>query len=237
MIGRDNKRQSSKKKYDSKRKRKVSTRKATLRDAITPRHDWGDSYRTASIISDRNSKFKFSRGDMGLGPGVDTCLGGSRFRTCGARAACTRRDAAVCRGRPGGKAAGWHSARPAASNQRAHGREVLHGTSRRRHPGHGPGAPGAAAAVGVRRDGGPAAAGARPALMARSLAGQGQQQRRGGGPPERRGPRRSPAASPRCGGGPAFRRRARSSRGAPGTRPNRGIAAPTVAKRWPTGGD
>ena len=133
-------------------------------------------------------------------------MGGSRFRTCGPHAACARRDDAAVPRAPR-RMAGWHSARPAASNQGAHGREVLHGTLRRRHPGHDPGAPGAAAAVGVRRDGGPAAAGARPALMARSLAGQGQQQRRGGGPPERRGPRRSPAASPRCGGGPAFRRR------------------------------
>ena len=141
-------------------------------------------------------------------------MGGSRFRTCGARAACTRRDAAVCRGRPGGKAAGWHSARPAASNQRAHGREVLHGSSRRRHPGHGPGAPGAAAAVGgpARRraggDGCPASA-------------DGSQL---GGPRTTAATRwrssRAPRTTPEPSSQPALRRRPsipapRSSRGAP----------------------
>ena len=47
-------------------------------------------------------------------------MGGSRFRTCGPHAACARRDDAAVPRAPR-RMAGWHSARPAASDQRAHG--------------------------------------------------------------------------------------------------------------------
>ena len=146
-----------------------------------------------------------------MGPGVDTCLGGSRFRTCGARAACTRRDAAVCRGRPGG----W----------------LALGAPRGEQPGR-------ARAGGAARDVAAPASGTRPRRSGSGSSCGGPARRRagGGGCPasadgsQLGGPRttaatrwrssRAPRTTPEPSSQPALRRRPsipapRSSRGAP----------------------